>query len=242
MAAISPELSERIEALYVAFAQVQMPERVEGCTNCCTSEAELAGLLAVPLRELAPEALDAYACNACDTVGSEPDFRYFLPRIFELAAAEAWGFPDGAWAIRRLRLTGWQCWDAAEQAAVRAFLMVWWREALERAQGFGYDEFDDVLATLLAIDNEPGPYLEAWLTAGPEALLRLARFVIEHLVRMQDGHEWNGWAPASATPLLLDWLCGRPVFEALSVAMEAEAALERLELVSDAWVLLGHQR
>ncbi|HEY7236313.1 MAG TPA: hypothetical protein VH539_19285, partial [Gemmatimonadaceae bacterium] len=78
-------LLRAIAQQYEAFTSPQ-PRNVEGC-ECCTTSRELAALLAVPRERLSAAALDFYARKALTTVGGQSEFRYFWPRIAELAIA-----------------------------------------------------------------------------------------------------------------------------------------------------------
>jgi len=72
-----------IATQYEAFT-VGRPRAVTGC-SCCTTPAEFAGLVAAPREALAPGALRHYAAKAMTTIGTTEDFRYFWPRLAELA-------------------------------------------------------------------------------------------------------------------------------------------------------------
>jgi hypothetical protein len=77
-------LRAALVAQYAAFKAPQ-PRAVTGC-SCCTTPTELTGLVATPREALAPGALERYAAKAMTTIGSIDDFRYFWPRLAELAA------------------------------------------------------------------------------------------------------------------------------------------------------------
>ena len=68
---------------YAAFTARQ-PRAITGC-SCCTTTAELAGLVAAPREALAAGALERYAAKAMTTIGTTDDCRYFWPRLAELA-------------------------------------------------------------------------------------------------------------------------------------------------------------
>ena len=71
------------DEMYAAFAKYRHPRFLDGCP-CCTSTEESASLLNTPLRKVTPARLDRYAFKATTTWGSLDDYRFFLPRIFEL--------------------------------------------------------------------------------------------------------------------------------------------------------------
>ena len=74
----------RVEVeMYAAFAKCRHPRSLDGCP-CCTSMEESVRLLSIPLRDVPPERLERYAFKATTTWGSIDDYRFFLPRIFEL--------------------------------------------------------------------------------------------------------------------------------------------------------------
>ncbi|MFG2248893.1 hypothetical protein [Spirillospora sp. NPDC048823] len=71
--------------LYAAFADVPRPAELHGCP-CCVAADEGRPLLAAPLRDLTAEDLARYAAKALNTWGGPQEFRYFTPRLLELAA------------------------------------------------------------------------------------------------------------------------------------------------------------
>jgi hypothetical protein len=81
---MNPNFEAAIERLYAAFAR-PTPAAVEGCP-CCTTEEELRVLVETPLRELTADQFGWYGSKALTTVGNAEDFRYFWPRLVELAA------------------------------------------------------------------------------------------------------------------------------------------------------------
>lgn len=76
-------LRKAIAAQYTAF-RAPRPREVPGCA-CCTSPDELAAMVAAPREALGPRELDLYARQAISTIGSRADFRYYWPRLAELA-------------------------------------------------------------------------------------------------------------------------------------------------------------
>ena len=61
-------LSQAIEQLYAAFADVPKPRAIVGCP-CCLDNKDIDTLLATPLREIGPRDLSPYASSAFLTVG-----------------------------------------------------------------------------------------------------------------------------------------------------------------------------
>jgi hypothetical protein len=90
-----PSLEAAVDELYCAFARPKPPKAIDHCSHCI-SAARVKQLLApVPLREVPVEAFLSYTMSAADTVGGASDFRYFLPRILDIALTGGFGgYPD----------------------------------------------------------------------------------------------------------------------------------------------------
>lgn len=105
--------------LYATFAAPR-PARIDGCP-CCIDRKSLGPLHTLALRDLTGEDLGAYASSLFHTVGAEADFRYFLPRIFELTAETPGAYPGAEIAFHKLALAHWETWPKAERAALAAY-------------------------------------------------------------------------------------------------------------------------
>jgi hypothetical protein len=114
-------LSDAIEALYRAFADVPKPTHIDGCPHCLDHK-EIGTLLGKPLREVAPSELTPYACSAFLTVGDRADYLYFLPRILEVSVTEPGWWPDPEVTGRAIRSAGPATWTQAQRAALDAYL------------------------------------------------------------------------------------------------------------------------
>src|SRR5690348_5088149 len=80
-------LRDAIEQYYAAFAAKPRPQKLEA-SPLRDPGAILATLTAAPLRELTGEQIRPYSGWAMTTVGTDRDYRDFLPRIFELAVID----------------------------------------------------------------------------------------------------------------------------------------------------------
>jgi hypothetical protein len=147
-------LPTAIDRLYEVFGRVPRPTAIEYCPHCFLADEEQALLAPVPLRELPIEALQPYAANVMMTVGGTADFRYFLPRIFEVACTEGFDWPDLESVFSRLRFAAWPEWDQAEQAAVRGLFAAFWAQP-----GAGFDAAD-VLCAIGNAEDDLTPYLD----------------------------------------------------------------------------------
>lgn len=142
------ELEAAIEDLYRVFA-VPVPPVIEGCP-CCIDTRGVDVLLTTPLRGLSGGHLWRYVTGAFLTVGGERDFRYLLPRIFELAAIAQYELPDCEIVLSKLARAEWQNWRDVERTAIERFIHAWLGYALEEdlkniADGWGGERTESVL-------------------------------------------------------------------------------------------------
>lgn len=149
---------------------------------------EVALLLREPLRELSPGLMRSYLFDALYTVGTWDDFRYFLPRLLELLAADDVELDPVAarLAYARERVN-------ALTEALHTFFLAYWSELLWRSpvyadlalrwglmeqSGLSRSALLDhwqahpsrarVLAELLLVNGQPpgewaGPEMKGWL-------------------------------------------------------------------------------
>lgn len=73
-----------------------------------------------------------YITGAYLTVGGDQDFRYLMPRIFELAALDSCEVPDVEIVLSKLAYARWDTWRSDEKDAVLRFIDAWFAVALER--------------------------------------------------------------------------------------------------------------
>lgn len=89
-------------------------------------------MIAAPRRDLTAEQLWRYITGAYLTVGGDRDFRYLMPRIFELAALASQKVPDREIVLSKLAHARWLTWPVAEQKAIRVFIDAWLDETIEQ--------------------------------------------------------------------------------------------------------------
>lgn len=119
-----------VEALYREFA-APPPAVIEGCP-CCVETRGVDVLLTTPLRALTGQALWRYVSGVFHTIGSVRDFRYFLPRILEIAVTDPGSSNMPETVLGKLGLADWRSWPRSERAAIEALLDVWLDCALAR--------------------------------------------------------------------------------------------------------------
>ncbi|RJL22821.1 hypothetical protein [Bailinhaonella thermotolerans] len=222
--------------LYDVFARVPRPARVPGCPHCA-GPGEDRRLLDGPVAAIGAGDLARYAAKALTTWGGEAEFRYFLPRLLECAAADAFGYPDPEIVFGRLAAAGWAEWPGEERAAVTAFLDAWWDETLRRhpsSPGIG-----TVLCSLAATGLDLGPRLRALRPLATEAAIaHLHDLATEELSggRLTNPF-WDRSSPGHA--VVLAWLTGGPAAEAAEAAFARETREPVLELLAAARPHLG---
>jgi hypothetical protein len=123
------DLSSTIETLYDVFAQVKRPESMLTCP-CCVNDNEAAHLLGTPLREIGAVQMSPYAELVFLTVGGTNDFRYFLPRILDIAVQDESWWPSPEITLKKLNLADWHAWADREQQAVTDVIDAWYDAAL----------------------------------------------------------------------------------------------------------------
>ena len=123
-------LNEALEAVYAVFA-APTPAVIEGCP-CCISTRGVDVLLTTPLCQISGQQLWRYVSGAFLTIGDKEDFRYLLPRIFEISARDLADSNDPEIVVGKLSLANWREWSAREQTVVKELLDAWFECALAR--------------------------------------------------------------------------------------------------------------
>ncbi|MGH3243283.1 MAG: hypothetical protein ACRDNL_23090 [Spirillospora sp.] len=221
-----------VEDLYAAFADVPRPVELEGCP-CCVGPDEGRPLLARPLRALSVEDLARYAAKVLNTWGGPEDFRYFAPRLLELATDDAFVWPDTEIVFSKFGRAGWQDWP--QRDAIATFLNAFWTRTL--AVFPVHPSASTALCALAGTNADMGPWLDEWgrtVTSERAAARHLHEFVTEQLI-------WRGGRPklingywdvsSRSYHLVIEWLTGGPASAAVSAAFaraEDEAALQLL--------------
>jgi len=125
---IDARVRDALETVYQQFATL-VPPVIEGCP-CCLATRGVDVLLTTPLRALTGKALWRYVSGVFYTVGSECDFRYFLPRILDIAINDPGNSNNVEIVLGKLRLANLQSWSAGERAAIETLVDVWFDRVL----------------------------------------------------------------------------------------------------------------
>lgn len=170
-------LNDAVEELYKVFSGYPVAPKIEGCP-CCVSEEDESSLHRTSLREMTAEDLRRYATKALTTWGTENDFKYFLPRLFELVT-EKEGIVyeiDLAILFGKLEYAHWNTWPSQEHAVVRDYLEALWLFVLSvPMEAVTIDEY---LCAIGQAEEELSHYLTVWQNLRSDtALNHLVEFV-----------------------------------------------------------------
>jgi len=215
-------LLDSIETLYRVFVNYSA-EDMFGCPHCVTAE-HIQRTQAKPLRELTGEDLSHYAFNAITTMGTEDNFRFFLPRLLELFALEGGiGRYDAEPVIGKLPYTHWERWDRIEREAIMNFFHALLREVFEKEfiiemgsdkslrnqwESLGWAIYEP-LTIIERAEIDLVPFLTEWLeSTSPFAVYRLAAFLLNDDLIYKDD------APGYDLPII-NWLKSDPVYRYL---------------------------
>jgi hypothetical protein len=231
-------MRDAVDELYAVFGLLRRPARVEGCPHCVGPDEDRR-LLDRPLRSLPPEDLARYAAKALNTWGGVEEFRYFVPRLLECAAADAFGYPDPEIVFGKLVSAEWTTWAADERAAVEAFLKAWWAEALE-----GHPVRPGIstrLSSLATTGVALNPFLDDWGRLATSAAIRhLHEFVIDDVEWRPDPRLilfWDRHGPGYRQ--VIAWLTDGRLVAAVEAAFGAETRDDVLELLAGIHTVLA---
>jgi hypothetical protein len=203
MTPITPELASAIANAYEVFGRYSLDGEIEVCRcNVCVSPQIERALIETPLRTISRELLAEYTSSAH---GYSPgkianDFRYLLPRYFELIASDQ--IPtlhlDEA-ILSRLAFADYRnVWPTPEVAAVDRFFAAWFSAVLTAPialrKGRWYSTLlvttaHDALAIVACAGGGATQLLDIWnATQGRAADLQLAAFAIDLVNPLVD--EW----------------------------------------------------
>jgi hypothetical protein len=154
-------MEEAIDRLYTAFAGEPRPVAIEHCP-CCMSDDQVDELLrSGNVRTIPVDVVADYAGHVLLTVGTVADFRYYLPRVLQVAVTDE--LVDVELVFGRLRTAKWTGWPDGEQHAVRHLLHAMWDETLH-----AYPSrlaLDTVLCAIGNAEDDLSGYLGDWASA-----------------------------------------------------------------------------
>lgn len=249
---MSSELQAAVENAYREFAHYRLKGTVYVC-NCpvCVDAQTERDLCTVPLRQISARLLAEYTHSGHgwdDRIAD--DFRYFLPRYFELIAA---GAPPSNVGIEtclgQLYVSNYRTgWPSSEVAAIDAFFL-----ALVRAQlaasvhidrtgipALQEEELEDILCMIANADGDLAEVLAVWDSdRSRTATLRIAHIisVAKWRKKLLANAFWDGLSRPrveAGMRQVMAWLVRPETRERLEAACLAEQDADAAALLSHA--------
>src|SRR5581483_11912392 len=116
-------LQVAIQKLYSTFARYKSSEQMDYCSHCI-NQYEVKHLFIKAKQDLTIDDLEKYGFKAITTWGNIDDFKYFLPRLFELIAFEENNsklYPEII--FEKLELANWREWQKEEQNGIEEYFV-----------------------------------------------------------------------------------------------------------------------
>jgi hypothetical protein len=144
-------------------------------------EIDSQALLSKPLRSLTNDDLSKFATCVLLTVGTEDDFRYFLPRILELLILDEFSWPDPEVLLARLPDADWSNWDKEERTVLTDLFSAIIISLANSSENPTWD-IDDWICGIARCVDDILPYLEPLLELSAcEQLVEFYRYNEEEL-------------------------------------------------------------
>ena len=215
-------VARAIDGAYDAFAPYERPAVLDAAPSR-DGAAILRTLSAAPLRHLSGEQIGPYSGWAITTVGSEEDYKHFLPRILEQAVRDpAWMGTDPAVIAQRLARAEWRTWPRTERDAVCGLYWAAWEQA--RQSHPDETSASDWLCGLGALGEDIGKALAQWLSPpSAHAALQVAQLTIAMNEQLSGEEPQDSWSYVTDRRTVLDWLASDGVRATLSDIAHAVA-------------------
>lgn len=145
-----------IDEMYKVFSKYPFKSKIEGCP-CCVKDSDKSTLHSKKLRELENEDLSYYAFKAMTTFGDLEDFKYYLPRIFELSAKRKL-MVDTFVFLGKLEFRNWLSWDQEEKSIIEKFIQAWWKYEINNNKYFD----SEIMIELNKLIKDLSKMLDDW--------------------------------------------------------------------------------
>ncbi len=228
---IVARLNDARDSLYSAFSEYTRPAQLD--ISPLKSPVQIdsieRALKAVPLRQLEPDDIGTYSGSAIYTAGDDLDYRYFLPRILDLAISESPGYLGlEGWCIAaHLHNASWTAWPEKERMAIMQFFSAAFHACAHRDP----EEIEaiDWVVGLGILDCDVTPFLNVWNSNGSQASLKQFADVVQRLasdlIEKQKGK--RSWLDDVSHPniaRLSEWIRSRKTKDLLLVGLEQASA------------------
>lgn len=198
-----------IDSLYAAFADERRPATIDA-SPLRDSRGILQDLTSAPLRQLGADAVGPYASYAMTTVGTERDYRYFLPRILELSlAGTGWPGFEPELIAGKLVYGHWHEWSEVQICSLTEFFHVAFEKSLGEDDPSRADP-GSWLAAAARLELDVDRCLSSWRSSpSPPAVLALADFVVCWTSALEEGQSFPPFWDEVSEPLkqvVRDWV------------------------------------
>ena len=248
---MTPELERAVANAQKAFARYSLNGRIIVC-NCpvCVAPETERELIGTPLAQMSSTLLAEYTHSAHgwdDKIAD--DFRYFLPRYFELIAADDIPSHHGIESVldRMYPANYRKAWPQEEVDAIDGFFVALFRAELNKpdvAGDFGLYEAGEgaeaILCSFAGIGGDVRLLLDVWDdTVGRDADLKIAGMLLaaDWLKRRLRNSAWllhNREPVKQAMATVIAWLLTAEIWQRLETACLKETDETTAELLSQA--------
>lgn len=197
-----------LSAMQMAFLAVPKPEHLSSC-DCCHPDSEKQNLLSTPLNQLSGVLLEDFIFSAFNTIGTEEDFKYFLPRVLELIAQDEFGdFCDLGLVGDKLAQANYKTWPENLADSVDRMLRSIWRDVFLKQE---VDETKDLDGYLCLVGNagvDIKLYLDDLFKA-PKIAAKIWEWEIENA---RKGKLFDCfWRHEANQKIVVDWIVSKEV-------------------------------
>jgi hypothetical protein len=236
-------LQNSLRNLYEVFSVYPFRKNMPCCVPHCFSKEEIEALNA-PLTSLGEKELSSFTWSLLLTCGETEDFKYFLPRLFELSVTSQHYFCDTEIVLGKLDRAGFSAWPAHEQAAVLEFLREWWLAIISTPSEHRNPSSSELLTGLCCANLGVKPFLDGWLELTSfQAALHLADFVTDTSTGLAMGKTFNAFLEQKHLPVIRTWLFSDKTCQYLEDAFftySERRESERLSFAVDILTSLKH--
>jgi hypothetical protein len=223
---------EAVNLLYRVFDRYPFRPNMPCCIPHCMDQVDLDVIGAMPLRNLSAELMRPFVSNLNTTCGDRVDFKFILPRLFELTSEFAFYWPDPDLVLSWLRSEELPTWPHDEQEAVQGFLDAWWGRELEANS----DRLTDCFAALTCSGIDVTGWMIRWREVQP---VSLAEWINDNIANVWSGKNGNSFANhETVLPQIRGCLADPETADALMRAFHLASDLEEQDVLSLAEDLL----
>jgi hypothetical protein len=223
---------DALNDLYRVFDRYPFRPNMPCCIPHCLDQADLDIIGAMPLRNLSAESIRPFVSNLNTTCGDRVDFKFILPRLFELTTEFAFFWPDQDLVMSWLRTEELPTWPLDEQQAVQRFLDSWWDRELDADSDRLTECFDALSCTGLDVTR----WLVRWREVRP---VSLAEWIADNISDVWNGRGGNSFADYETLIRQIRLYFADPeTADALVRAFHASSDLEEQDMLSLAEDLL----